>query len=187
MPYSTNKSNKKNAQLGIQFIFLNELHAKKISSYFQLNRLFCCHEPMSNHSPIAHKKHNRFRAKKMPTAHISFLTHLQYLTKSYHFHCDKKKIHKGWWWVEGEARAKEGEREKEVEGKKSPVPQAYIRELSPISEEKQERELPQRWCSKSQAFAAKLSCRLDWSTGLLFLMACCHEAAAMGSHLPHSL
>lgn len=31
----------------------------------------------------------------MPTAHISFLTHLQYLTKSYHFHCDKKKKYIG--------------------------------------------------------------------------------------------
>lgn len=64
--------------------------------------------------------------------------------------------------MEGEARAKEGEgeREKEEEGKKSPVPQAYIRELSPISEEKQERELPQRWCSKSQAL--RRSCHVGW-------------------------
>lgn len=63
--------------------------------------------------------------------------------------------------MEREARAKEGEREEEEEeGKKSPVPQAYIRELSPISEEKQERELPQRWCSKSQAL--RRSCHVGW-------------------------
>lgn len=50
----------------------------------------------------------------MPTAHISFLTHLQYLTKSYHFHCDKKKkyIRGDDGWKERQEQKKEKEKKK---------------------------------------------------------------------------
>lgn len=71
-------------------------------------------------------------------------------------------------YIRGDDGCKERQEQKEEKEKKkrrekrekNPVPQAYIRELSPISEEKQERELPQRWCSKSQAL--RRSCHVGW-------------------------
>lgn len=57
-----------------------------------------------------------------------------------------------------EGEGEKEEEEQEEEGKKSPVPRAYIRELSPISGEKRERELPQSRHSKSQA--SRRSCHV---------------------------
>jgi hypothetical protein len=56
-----------------------------------------------------------------------------------------------------------------------------VKKLSPISAGKKEGK-PECWL-KEPGLAANLSCREDWSTGRQFLMACCHEKSATGSHL----
>lgn len=57
-----------------------------------------------------------------------------------------------------------------------------VKKLSPISAGKKEGKATVL-ALKEPGLAANLSCREDWSTGRQFLMACCHEKSATGSHL----
>lgn len=57
-----------------------------------------------------------------------------------------------------------------------------VKKLSPISAGKKEGKATVL-ALKDPGLAANLSCREDWSTGRQFLMACCHEKSATGSHL----
>lgn len=59
---------------------------------------------------------------------------------------------------------------------------SMVKKLSPISAGKKEGKATVL-ALKEPGLAANLSCREDWSTGRQFLMACCHEKSATGSHL----